>query len=380
MVSETSHNAFSFLFLHSCTDNTAQADSMDSLWYGHKNGLVDDEIFDLLWNHCDIRMPNLMTKGGVHHVVHTLNNELLEIDNLEDRKIRAEKLFLEVILNKNHEKLSKVDAPSECKLAYRKFLMSSSDGLSQGWKDLYIDDYSLFAPVSELEDDQMAKYMSRADVRAALHVSDAPTTTWPGADVGFVYDKEYDACNWGDVLLNISMIDIYKEVVPKLERTWVYNGDTDPCVSYEGTRLAIKQVGIVELDGGGYRPWFYNQTAASVDLLAEKSALFGPNLVAQNMGAQFGGEVVDYDQGLAFVTFHGSGHMVPQFRPQAALAFLTAFISGNMLSPLLPNNATLAKMSDEDFETFMMAWTEEAQGPPYVYGDVTVPATAMTLS
>jgi serine carboxypeptidase-like clade 1 len=120
------------------------------------------------------------------------------------------------------------------------------------------------------------------------------------------------------------------------------------------------------LDGGGYRPWFYNQTAASMEVLMEKSALFGPNLVAQNMGAQFGGEVVDYDQGLSFVTFHGSGHMVPQFRPQSALAFLKAFISGNMLSPLLPNNQTLLEFSEKDFETSMNAWTEAARGPPYV--------------
>ncbi len=27
-------------------------------------------------------------------------------------------------------------------------------------------------------------------------------------------------------------------------------------------------------------------------------------------GAQFGGEVTDYKNGLKFVTFHGSGHMV----------------------------------------------------------------------
>ncbi len=253
-------------------------------------------------------MPNLMARGGVHHVKHRLNTQLKQIQNLEERRVRAHELYHEVVLNGNLAKIA--DSP-ECTLAYRKFMMSSSHGLSQGWHDLYIDDYSLFAPVSSLEDEQMATYMNRADVRQALHVEESPTTTWPEADVGFDYTKEYDACNWEDeILLNISMVDIYKEVVPQLERTWIYNGDTDPCVSYEGTRLAVKQIGINELDGGGYRPWFYNQTGASMQVLMEKSALFGPNLVAQSMGAQFAGEVVDYEQGLAFVTFHGSGHMV----------------------------------------------------------------------
>lgn len=292
-----------------CTDNKAQADSMDSLWYGHKYGLVDDEIFDLLWNKCTVRLPNLMTRGGIHHVLHELNTELKTISNMEERKKRATEMFHDVMLNGNLQKIQ--DSP-ECTLAFRKFLMSSSNGLSQSWKDLYIDDYSLFAPVSSLEDDQMAEYMSRKDVRKALHVDHAPTGTWPNADVGFDYFKEYDACNWQDdiVLKNISMIDIYREIVPQLDRTWIYNGDTDPCVSYEGTRLAVKQIQLGELDGGSYRPWFYNQTAASIELLAEKAAMFGPNLLAQNMGSQFGGEVTDYEKGLKFVTFHGSGHMV----------------------------------------------------------------------
>jgi serine carboxypeptidase-like clade 1 len=348
-----------------CTDNTAQADSMDSLWYGHKYGLVDDEIYDVLWNHCNVRLPNLMARGGLHHVIHQFNTELTKIDNLQDRRRKADEFYHDIVLNGVQEKM--IQESPECTLAFRKYLMSSSHGLSQGWKDLYIDDYSLFAPVSSLEDEQMATYMNRDDVRKALHVQEAPTTTWPYASVGFDYTKEYDACNWGDdILLNISMIDIYKEVVPKLERTWIYNGDTDPCVSYEGTRLAVKQIGVDELDGGGYRPWFYNQTAATMEVLMEKAALFGPNLVAQNMGAQFGGEVVDYADGLSFVTFHGSGHMVPQFRPQAALQFLKSLINGNMLSPLLPNNATMTKLSDKDFQEAMEIWTEKARGPPYV--------------
>jgi len=355
-----------------CTDNEAQADSMDSLWYSHKYGLVDDEVYDLLWNKCDVRLPNLMTRGGVHHVIHELNQELKEIPDLTTRRSRAHELYRREIFNGNIEKVQDSD---ECTLAYRKFIMSSSNGLSQSWKDLYIDDYSLFAPVSSLEDDQMAAYMSRADVRKALHVDSAPTNSfsWPYPSVGFDYLKEYNACNWQDTIIleGVSMVDIYKEIVPKLERCWIYNGDTDPCVSYEGTRLAVKQIQIDELDGGSYRPWFYNQTAASLDLLAEKSALFGPNLVAQDMGAQFGGEVTDYHDGLKFVTFHGSGHMVPQFRPQAALHFLRKFVSGEDLSPLLPLNDTIVSFDDKAFQTAANAWTETAMQRPFVEEDIT---------
>jgi len=87
-------------------------------------------------------------------------------------------------------------------------------------------------------------------------------------------------------------------------------GDTDPCVSYEGTRTAVKRIGFEELDGGAYRPWFYNQTATCIHVLAKKAPLFGPGLLAQDMGSQMGGEVVNYKNNLSFLTFHGSGHMV----------------------------------------------------------------------
>ena len=60
-----------------------------------------------------------------------------------------------------------------------------------------------------------------------------------------------------------------------------------------------------ELDGGGYRPWFYNQTKTTMEVVAAKSTLFGPNLVLQDVGSQMGGHVVNYEDGLSFVTFHG---------------------------------------------------------------------------
>jgi len=123
------------------------------------------------------------------------------------------------------------------------------------------------------------------------------------------------------------MIDFYREVAPQLDFTVVYNGDTDPCVPYEGTRTAIERVGFAELDGHGYRPWFYNHTAASLKFVTEKAAMNGPDLNLVATGPQFGGEVVNYEHNLSFVTFHGSGHMVPQFRPQAALHFLSKILS-----------------------------------------------------
>jgi serine carboxypeptidase-like clade 1 len=373
-----------------CTDNTAQADAMDSLWYGHKYGLVDEAVFDKLWNQCQARVPNLMTIGGKHMAAMQLNREQQQEQQAsrimsleEDRR----KLLLSyhlrngtmhttttIIKNSNlllastlfHGGSDFIDTP-ECRLAYRKFLYSSSHGLSQSWKDLYIDDYSLFAPVTSQQDDDMNAYMNRLDVRQALHVADAPIESWPYPKGGFDYTKEYDACNWDQVPPGaLSMIDFYREIVPRLRAVWVYNGDTDPCVSYEGTRLAMQRVGFPEVDGGGYRPWFYNHTASSMELLQEKAPLFGPGLLSVAVGAQFGGEVVNYAHGLSFVTVHGSGHMVPQFRPMAALHMLERLLNYQELSPLLPDNATLTDLDDNGFSAAMEAWTEAAMREPYV--------------
>lgn len=323
-----------------CTDTTAQADSMDALWYGHKYGLVDDAIYDTLWNKCDVRLPNAF--------MHSHRN-----------------MTLQQLVQ------SKIDSTDQkdCVLALRKFLFSSSRALSQSWRDMYIDDYSLFAPVTNAEDKAMSDYLNRPDVQKALHVEHAPIDTWPYPEAGFDYTKEYDACNWeNDIAADTpSMIDFYRKIVPYVDITWIYNGDTDPCVSYEGTRTAVKRIGFPELDGGSYRPWFYNHTATTLDVLKEKAVMFGPDLILENTGAQFGGEIVNYEYNLAFLTVHGSGHMVPQFRPQAALHMLATMIKNvNLLSPLLPTNATLLTMTDTEFTKAMDEWTEAAKSHPYV--------------
>ena len=211
---------------------------------------------------------------------------------------------------------------------------------------------------------------NQEDVRRALHVTDTMDEEWPSPSVGFSYTKEYNACNWQDTVRfpDTTMVDVYREILPLLPgKTWIYNGDTDPCVSYEGTREAVKQILQAELDGGSYRPWFYRQEAASLEVLAEKAVLFGPDLVAQTLEqAQFAGEVTSYESGLSFVTFHGSGHMVPQFRPQSSLHFLKRFLyadgaEGEELSPLLPTNATLVQLDEDAFEDAMDDWTEAAR-------------------
>jgi len=115
--------------------------------------------------------------------------------------------------------------------------------------------------------------------------------------------------------------------------------------------------------GGEYRPWFYNKTAATVATLLAKPNLFGPNLELKAAGSQFGGHVVNYEHNLSYATVHGSGHMVPQFRPQAAERLLTQLLgsASYKFSPAMPTDSELAKMSDSEFDSTVDSWTDAAK-------------------
>ena len=98
-----------------------------------------------------------------------------------------------------------------------------------------------------------------------------------------------------------------------------------------------------------------------METLMEKPNLFGPNLELRPAGAQFGGHVVNYAHGLSFATVHGSGHMVPQFRPQSAESLLNRLLSDGLFAPLLPSDAELAQMDDDSFDKFVDSWTDKAR-------------------
>jgi len=349
-----------------CTDNTAQQDSMDMVWYGNKNGFVPDQEYDLLWNTCKMRSPQLLTKGrwawGLGQPART-HAELLDQFKHEHSLKRQQE---------RHRDLYGLAMTDECTLAYRKFLASSSKGFSQGWINAYINNLALYGPSALVSFDLPGSlnyatktYMQRPDVQKALHVDSGPSKTWPGVAQGFDYTSDYDACNGNVAKGAWSMIDFYRYIAPQLETTLVFNGDTDPCVSYEGTRVAITRVGFAELDGGSFRPWFYNHTATSLDELKAKPTVYGNDLALAATGVQFGGNFVNYEHNLSFLMVHGAGHMVPQFRPQASYHQLAKVLSGDLFAPLMPTNASLVKMTDSEYDTALDTWTIAAKGAAY---------------
>lgn len=310
-----------------CTDNESQQQSRDPLWYSHKNGLVDDTTYETLTEKCRV---NIVEQEDGHSVV-----ELGVIDDPE--------------------------LADTCKLALRKFRFSSSKGINGKWDHRFIDHYSLYGIIDTRAEDLTEAYMNRPDVRQALHIPEWLGKWTKHAPLPFFYEKEYAACNHNPGTAP-SMLEFYRTIIPKLEKTWIFNGDSDPCVSYEGTRTAVRRIGFPELDGGSFRPWFYNQTGANPAVLKEKVTTFGPNLMERNIGAQWGGHAIHYESNLTFLTVHGSGHMVPMIRPIPALHLLSMFLEPNaMIAPLLSSNATLASMEAKAFDDYIDQWISRAK-------------------
>ena len=352
-----------------CTDNFFQRDSMDALWYSNKHGLVAPEDFRLLWNECGFRTKNArakhLSRGRWHRDSSVPGAWRGWDDDRHDARVIGS---TEDFFNKN--------LSPACVAAYRRFRLSTSDGFSQSWRLAWLNDLTLYGPAAIVADDvpgtldyDMAQWMRREDVRRALHVDSSPAKTWPGPSDDWRYESQYAACNDLATDATPSMIYFYRYLAPRLKSTIVFNGDTDPCVSYEGTRAAIDAVGFAKTPGGRQRPYFVKSGNVTGSFLASKPLLFGPDLSFADAGVQFGGHVTTYEHNLQFVTVHGSGHMVPQFRPRAGAHLLRKLLTDEPFAPPLPDDAALASESERGFEKLMDAWTLKARGKEYVDGE-----------
>lgn len=368
-----------------CTDNAAQKDSMDALWYANKHGLVAAEDFDFLWNTCGHRQTHARAKHMSRGRWHRDSNAPGGWRSWRDAEKDEEKDDPRDAREKNESPESpespagekrKTKNAAACVAAARRFRLVTSDGFSQSWRLAWLNDLSLYGPAAVVADDvpgtldyDMARWMRRADVRAALHVEASPATEWPGPNDGWRYESQWSACNDHARDGVPSMVAFYRYLAPRLNTTIVFNGDTDPCVSYEGTRAAIETVGFPLVFGGNQRPYFARLGGVDAATLKQKPLLFGPDLSVQQPGVQFMGHVTTYTHNLQFVTVHGSGHMVPQFRPRAGAHLLRKLLTNDPFAPPLPGDAALASDSERGFEKLMDAWTLEARGERYVDGE-----------
>lgn len=67
-------------------------------------------------------------------------------------------------------------------------------------------------------------------------------------------------------------------------------------------------------EGGDWRPWVYHMTGVGASFLQWKFEGFGESLTFGDVGEQLGGYVVSFNSNFTFLTIHGSGHMVPEYK------------------------------------------------------------------
>ncbi|XP_015875795.2 serine carboxypeptidase-like 20 [Ziziphus jujuba] len=98
-----------------------------------------------------------------------------------------------------------------------------------------------------------------------------------------------------------SMIPYHLNLTLQGYRALIYSGDHDMCVPFTGTQAWTKSLGYKILDE--WRPWFSN-------------------------GIDVAGFLQGYEKNFTFITVKGSGHTVPEYKPQEALHFYSRWLAG----------------------------------------------------
>jgi len=162
-------------------------------------------------------------------------------------------------------------------------------------------DYAAGFPWTCESDPALDAYFARADVRAALHLTETGS--------GFSYTRSGPAS-----------ILLYPTLLQHM-RVLIYNGDADACVPYVGneqwTTSMVDQG--VAAEAEAWRPWYLLKDDRNYAPAGYVTTYSVPNKRYLNRA---GGD--DF----AFLTVRLAGHMVPQYQPEAALAFFSRFLAG----------------------------------------------------
>jgi len=144
-----------------------------------------------------------------------------------------------------------------------------------------------------IDSNKAISYLNMQSVQQAIHVQPVNWTICS------------DILNYTSTVNTV--IPIYEKLMAGNFHILVYSGDTDGAVPFVGTTAWLASLNMT-ISGRDWEPWYYT----SWD------------------GDQVGGFVTEY-QGITFTTVRGSGHMVPQFRPEAAFNMFQRFVQGHPL-------------------------------------------------
>jgi len=142
---------------------------------------------------------------------------------------------------------------------------------------------------------QVTNYLNTISVQDAIHVNTDLRYQWTICSDIVQYSKN-----------TFSVIDIYQSLIKANKKILVYSGDVDGAVPYVGTEAWINSMHL------------------------EVNSLWQEWFIPADDGSQVAGYVTEY-AGLTFTTVKGAGHMVPQYKPEAAYYMFSNFIAGKPL-------------------------------------------------
>ncbi|KAI5069244.1 hypothetical protein GOP47_0015545 [Adiantum capillus-veneris] len=100
-----------------------------------------------------------------------------------------------------------------------------------------------------------------------------------------------------------SMVPYHRGLLNGGYRALIYSGDHDMCVPFTGSQAWTRSMGYEVVKD--WHPWLTD--------------------------GQVAGYAIMYGRNLTFITIKGSGHTVPEYKPQEALTFLEKWLSGDTL-------------------------------------------------
>lgn len=146
----------------------------------------------------------------------------------------------------------------------------------------------------------MLKWLNTTEVQQALHIPSGAKFFLTDNGVGFNYKTTEK-----------NLMPFYRHVAYNTSlRVLVYNGDTDPGINSFVSQNWTSALGFREKES--WRPWTIDGKA------------------------RMGGYVTRYEGDFDYLTIRGSGHMVPEYKPAAALEFITRFLNNEPYQKYVP--------------------------------------------
>eukprot|EP00499_Haloplacidia_sp_CaronLabIsolate_P007885 CAMPEP_0196780386 /NCGR_PEP_ID=MMETSP1104-20130614/7771_1 /TAXON_ID=33652 /ORGANISM="Cafeteria sp., Strain Caron Lab Isolate" /LENGTH=479 /DNA_ID=CAMNT_0042150585 /DNA_START=9 /DNA_END=1448 /DNA_ORIENTATION=+ len=147
---------------------------------------------------------------------------------------------------------------------------------------------ALGGPVGCIDGGAPATYLDRADVRKAIHYREGTVSSW----------SECSDINYSSTIP--SLLPTYPNLIENI-RVLIYSGDVDACVPYYGTEQWVYSLNRTITKE--WHPWDQN--------------------------GQVAGYAVEFEDNFKYITVLGAGHMVPQFKPEAAFLMFQKFLKGS---------------------------------------------------